>query len=153
MKEVERPISDRGFGVPNFQIRVCAARLMTAKKWCAPIDKHPLWADIVDELIRLSSKKPNNPRKVSVLWQTWKETSGKTSSLPRDVQAMLKELRKDNARVEALCLTPELRNEAPVWMSKTTSLMAKEENSAAMRHLRKFHRVQTLRPEKDPTNR
>ncbi|KAG8921831.1 hypothetical protein FRC00_008182 [Tulasnella sp. 408] len=57
---------------------------------------------------------------------------------------MLKELRRYDLRVEALRLSPEAKDETPVWLSRSTNLTLKEENSAAMRQLRKCHRVQNM---------
>lgn len=144
MDVVERPIVEGGLGVPNFILRARTARIISAKKWCAPLDARPLWADMADDLIRLSSKRPDDPRQKSVLWQTWKETLGKTSKLPRDLQAMLKELRRYDIRTEALKLSDTARNEAPVWLSRSTNISAKEENSAPMRLLRKQHHIQDM---------
>ncbi|KAG8919944.1 hypothetical protein FRC00_010703 [Tulasnella sp. 408] len=144
MEVVERPIEEGGFGVPNFALRARTARVMTGKKWCAPDGERPLWADVVSEMIRISSKRVNDPRAVSVLTQTWKEAQTDKGTLPRDVRAMMKELRRYDLRVEALRLSTEAKEETPVWLSKATSLTLKEENSTAMRHLRKQHHVVSM---------
>ncbi|KAG8977249.1 hypothetical protein FRC05_002249 [Tulasnella sp. 425] len=57
---------------------------------------------------------------------------------------MLKETRRYGLRVEALKLSAKTKDEAPIWLSKTVDITPKEENSAAMKHLREHHRVRNM---------
>lgn len=143
-KVLERPIAEGGLGLPSFTSRAQTARLMQAKKWCAPHEERPLWAYVVDKLILLAQKKGGTPDKTSTITQTWREKTGKTSKLSAELQAMLKEARKANIRVEALKLSPQTKDETPIWMSKMVDLSPKEERAAGMKHLREFHRVHNM---------
>ncbi|KAG8907276.1 hypothetical protein FRC01_007746, partial [Tulasnella sp. 417] len=58
---------------------------------------------------------------------------------------MLQTARDFNVEINALKFNENAKGEAPVWQSKTAGLDAKTERSAAMKHLREYHRVSNLK--------
>ncbi|KAG8934005.1 hypothetical protein FRC01_005692 [Tulasnella sp. 417] len=145
---LECPVAEGGQGVPDFRARVATARLMWLRKWCLPEDRRPLWAAIVDVLIRNAANLlKSDPKQAisSTLTQEWREKIGRTSKLSAELQTMLAEGRKVNVRIEGLKFNKRLRGDMPIWLSKVTDLTPKDEKTAAMKQLREHHRVLTMK--------
>ncbi|KAG8909675.1 hypothetical protein FRC01_006803, partial [Tulasnella sp. 417] len=141
----ERPLDEGGWGLPNFRAKVIASRLMWVKKWHKPAEERPLWADVLDRLVIRTSKKPDDKPRVSTLTQTWEEKKTHKSKLPKELRDMMQTARDFNVEINVLKFSGEAKEQDPIWQSKTTDLDAKTERSAAMKHLREYHRVSNLK--------
>ncbi|KAG8983707.1 hypothetical protein FRB90_005822, partial [Tulasnella sp. 427] len=149
---LSKPVAEGGLGVPDFEARAATSRLIWLGKWCKPEYERPLWALVVDELIKNAVKGRRDEKMISTLTQRWREKTGKTSKLSPELQKMMAEGRKANVRTEALKFEEKVKGDIPVWMSKMTEITAKEERSAAMKHLRIHHRVLTMKDLKRVTH-
>ncbi|KAG8932392.1 hypothetical protein FRC01_014236 [Tulasnella sp. 417] len=145
MQELYKPVDFGGWGVPSFKDKTVAARLTWAKKWSAPLDERPLWADIADRIIVKTSKKPDEATRTSTLTQRWEEKKGYKSKLPKSLRNMLADVRKYRVKIDAQAFSAYAIDQAPVWMSKMMDTTDAEERRSAMKHLRTYHRVENLR--------
>lgn len=143
LEELYRPMEEGGLGLPDFEARSTAAKLMWIKKWRQEPAKRPDWTPFLDEVLKKTTKDAKKPWMTDILDQTWRERGGHKSPLSKDIRDMLKVAWTYNVRTDALRYAQLAKAQIPIWRSHHFLSTKSEENSKEARRLWKNHGIHT----------
>lgn len=143
LAELYRPMEEGGLALPNFKARVTAGQMTWVKKWCAPKETRPLWAEALDALLKATAKGGEDQRMSQMLLQNWREDRSHRSKLSKELRGMIKCAFYFGVRVDAPKFTIGNKSQLPLWLARNSDLTKREENSIGAKTLRNLHGVKT----------
>jgi zinc-binding in reverse transcriptase len=112
------PRDKGGLNMPDIRSRLEAIQTMWLKKWLAPEEKRPLWASIMDEILKKNvAKNPVVHPKATMSWalQSWHESESKDAKISSGIRCLLKTARKFNLEFVARRMSIETKKKLPFW--------------------------------------
>jgi ribonuclease HI/exonuclease III len=107
-----------GLGIPDIESRTEAIHVMWLKKWLSPRSQRPIWAYLVDEIIKLNvQKKPivDEASRINWIMQSWHESEAVDSKISTNIREMLRVARKYKTGFDSPKISLETKLEMPIW--------------------------------------
>jgi exonuclease III len=141
------PLDEGGLNMPSLQARNEAIQVMWLKAYLTLSDRRPLWAFVLDELIRekIPPNHNNDIELVNAFLQRWNipDAGDRVKHLPPQAREMLKTANKYGANFNAIKLSEDLQGELPAWLH--LGAMPRAYHALKTSCLKEHHKISTMR--------
>jgi ribonuclease HI/exonuclease III len=146
-KEAITPKSQGGLDMPDIKLRNEAIQIMWVKRWLAPPETKPMWANVMDEIIKANiPAKPIVEDSAVADWvlQTWHEKELGDSLIPDHAKLIIRTARKYNLGFNAPKVDINTKKDMIIW-NHPGVISNYMWNKKSTKCLRNIHHITTVR--------
>jgi exonuclease III len=144
---MNRPTDEGGLNIPSLHSRNDAIQIIWLKAYLTLSDKRPLWAYVLDEIMRdkIPPSHQSDDELVNAFLQKWNipEAGDRIKLLPPQSREMLKTAQTYGANFNAIKLSEDLQGDMPAWLH--LGAMPRAYHALKTACLREHHKVATMR--------